>query len=42
LEISTRRWHDGDLIGYGYAYEQATHLRHPPVLVEKGLLPDAR
>ena len=42
LEISTRRWHDGDLLGYGYAYEQATHLRRPPVLVEKGLLPDAR
>jgi Asp-tRNA(Asn)/Glu-tRNA(Gln) amidotransferase A subunit family amidase len=41
LEISTRRWHDGDLIGYGYAYEQATHLRHPPILVEKGLLPNA-
>ena len=41
LEISARRWHDGDLIGYGYAYEQATHLRHPPVLVEKGLLPNA-
>jgi amidase len=40
LEISTRRWHDGDLIGYGYAYEQATHLRHPPILVEKGLLPN--
>jgi Asp-tRNA(Asn)/Glu-tRNA(Gln) amidotransferase A subunit family amidase len=41
LEISTRRWHDGDLIGYGYAYEQATHLRQPPILVEKGLLPNA-
>jgi Asp-tRNA(Asn)/Glu-tRNA(Gln) amidotransferase A subunit family amidase len=41
LEISTRRWHDGDLIGFGYAYEQATHLRHPPILVEKGLLPNA-
>jgi Asp-tRNA(Asn)/Glu-tRNA(Gln) amidotransferase A subunit family amidase len=41
LEISTRRWHDGDLIGYGYAYEQATHLRQPPILVEKGLLPYA-
>jgi len=42
LEISTRRWHDGDLLGYGYAYEQATHHRHPPILIEKGLLPDAR
>ncbi len=42
LEISARRWHDGDLLGYAYAYEQATHHRRPPVLVEKGLLPDAR
>ena len=42
LEISTRPWHDGDLLGYAYAYEQATHHRHPPVLVEQGLLPDAR
>jgi Asp-tRNA(Asn)/Glu-tRNA(Gln) amidotransferase A subunit family amidase len=42
LEISARPWHDGDLLGWGYAYEQVTHHRHPPVLVEKGLLPDAR
>ena len=41
LEISTRRWHDGDLLGWAYAYEQATHYRHPPVLVEQGLLPNA-
>jgi Asp-tRNA(Asn)/Glu-tRNA(Gln) amidotransferase A subunit family amidase len=41
LEISTKRWHDGDLLGWAYAYEQATHHRHPPVLVEQGLLPDA-
>jgi len=41
LEFSTRTWHDGDLLGYAYAYEQATHLRKPPVLVEKGLLPNA-
>ena len=41
LEISTRRWHDGDLLGWAYAYEQATHYRHPPVLVESGLLPNA-
>lgn len=39
LEISTRPWHDGDLLGYAYSYEQATHLRKPPVLVESGLLP---
>ena len=41
LEISTRCWHDGDLLGWAYAYEQATHYRHPPVLVEQGLLPNA-
>jgi amidase len=38
LEISTRRWKDGDLLGWAYAFEQATHMRRPPVLVEKGLL----
>jgi Asp-tRNA(Asn)/Glu-tRNA(Gln) amidotransferase A subunit family amidase len=42
LELSTRQWKDGDLLGWAYAYEQATHYRKPPVLVEKGLLPDAR
>ena len=42
LEISARLWKDGDLLGWAYAYEQATHHRKPPVLVEKGLLPDAR
>jgi Asp-tRNA(Asn)/Glu-tRNA(Gln) amidotransferase A subunit family amidase len=41
LEISARPWHDGDLLGWAYAYEQATKHRRPPVLVEKGLLPDA-
>src|ERR1700730_2133607 len=41
LEISARPWSDGELIGYAYAYEQATHHRHPPVLVESGLLPHA-
>lgn len=35
LEISTKRWKDGDLLGYAFAYEQATHHRHPPVLVDK-------
>jgi Asp-tRNA(Asn)/Glu-tRNA(Gln) amidotransferase A subunit family amidase len=35
LELSARRWKDGDLLGYAYAYEQATHHRHPPVLVER-------
>jgi len=38
LEISARPWHDGDLLGWAYAFEQATHLRKPPVLVDKGLL----
>jgi aspartyl-tRNA(Asn)/glutamyl-tRNA(Gln) amidotransferase subunit A len=38
LEIATRRWKDGDLIGWAYGFEQATKERRPPVLVEKGLL----
>ncbi len=38
LEISARRWRDGDLLGWAYAFEQATHFRKPPVLVDKGLL----
>jgi Asp-tRNA(Asn)/Glu-tRNA(Gln) amidotransferase A subunit family amidase len=42
LEISARQWKDGDLLGWAYAYEQAAKHRHPPVLVEKGLLPNAR
>jgi Asp-tRNA(Asn)/Glu-tRNA(Gln) amidotransferase A subunit family amidase len=42
LEFSGRPFKDGDLLGYAYAWEQATHHRHPPVLVEKGLLPNAR
>jgi amidase len=41
LEISARQWRDGDLLGWAYAYEQATKHRRPPVLVEQGLLPDA-
>ncbi len=39
LELSARPWKDGDLLGWAYAYEQATHHRRPPVLVERGLLP---
>jgi amidase len=39
LEFSARPWTDGDLLAIAYAWEQATHLRKPPVLVEKGLLP---
>jgi amidase len=42
LELSTRQWRDGDLLGWAYAYEQATHNRKAPVLVEQGLLPDAK
>lgn len=41
LEISARRWKDGDLLGWAHGYEQATRHRRPPVLVEKGLLPNA-
>jgi Asp-tRNA(Asn)/Glu-tRNA(Gln) amidotransferase A subunit family amidase len=35
LELSARRWRDGDLLGWAFAYEQATKHRRPPVLVEK-------
>jgi Asp-tRNA(Asn)/Glu-tRNA(Gln) amidotransferase A subunit family amidase len=41
IEISTRRWHDGDLISWAYDYELKTHHRRPPVLVDHGLLPTA-
>jgi amidase len=41
IEISARKWHDGDLIGWAYDYEQRTHHRRPPVLVDRGLLPAA-
>lgn len=34
LEISGVRWRDGDLLGYAYSYEQATHNRRLPKLVE--------
>jgi amidase len=36
VEFSTKRWRDGDLLGWVYAYEQATKLRRPPVLIESG------
>jgi amidase len=42
LEIAARPWRDGDLLGWGYGFEQATKARRPPVLVEKGLLSIAR
>ncbi len=38
LEISGRPWKDGDLLGFAYSWEQATHHRRAPVLVERGLL----
>lgn len=41
IEISGRKWHDGDLIGFAYDYERLTHHRRAPVLVEHGLLPAA-
>lgn len=39
IEISTRKWHDGDMIGWAYDYEQHTHHRKPPRLDH--LLPTA-
>ncbi len=42
LELSGRQWRDGDLLSWAYAYEQATHSRRPPTLIDKGLLPNAR
>lgn len=41
IEISTRKWHDGDLISWAYDYELNTQHRKPPVLVDRGLLPNA-
>lgn len=41
IEISARKWHDGDLISWAYDYEMKTHHRKPPVLVDRGLLPHA-
>ena len=42
LEFSARPWKDGDLLAFAFAWEQATHHRRPPVLIERGLLPNAR
>ena len=41
IEISTHKWHDGDLIGWAYDYELHTRHRKPPVLADHGLLPTA-
>ena len=38
LEFSARPWTDGELLAVAYGWEQATHLRKPPVLVEHGLI----
>jgi len=35
LEFSARRWKDGDLLAWAFAYEQATRHRRPPVLVDR-------
>jgi Asp-tRNA(Asn)/Glu-tRNA(Gln) amidotransferase A subunit family amidase len=35
LEFSARPWKDGDLLGWAFAYEQATQYRRAPVLTEK-------
>lgn len=37
LELSAKPWKDGDLLGWAFAYEQATRHRKPPVLVEQSL-----
>ena len=42
LEFAARPWRDGDLLGWAYAFEQATRARRPPTLIENGLLPIAR
>jgi amidase len=39
LEFAARPWHDAGLLAIAQAWEQATHRRRPPVLVERGLLP---
>ena len=38
LEISARPWSDAQLLSLAYAWEQATHLRKTPVLVDRGML----
>jgi Asp-tRNA(Asn)/Glu-tRNA(Gln) amidotransferase A subunit family amidase len=35
IEFSARPWKDGDLLGWAFAYEQATKHRKPPLLIEK-------
>jgi amidase len=40
LQILGRAWDEAKIIGYAYAYEQATHYRRPPPTVPP--LPSAR
>jgi Asp-tRNA(Asn)/Glu-tRNA(Gln) amidotransferase A subunit family amidase len=35
LEMSARRWRDGDLVGWASSYEEWTHSRRPPVLIDR-------
>jgi Asp-tRNA(Asn)/Glu-tRNA(Gln) amidotransferase A subunit family amidase len=35
LELSARQWKDGDLLGWAFAYEQATRHRKPPALMDR-------
>ncbi len=35
LELSADAWKDGDLLGWAFAYEQATKVRRPPELIEQ-------
>jgi Asp-tRNA(Asn)/Glu-tRNA(Gln) amidotransferase A subunit family amidase len=39
LELAARPWRDGDLLGWAFAYEQATKHRRPPVLVDTRAAP---
>jgi amidase len=41
IEFSARPWRDGDLIAWASDYERHTHHRRQPVMVDKGLLPQA-
>lgn len=38
LEFAGRLWSDRGLLDIAYGWEQTTHLRRPPVLVDRGLL----
>jgi amidase len=40
LSFLGRAWYEPRLIGFAYAYEQASHRRVPPTAVNAGLFPD--